>query len=51
MSRGLSDLPVLVVANKTDLLTFPDTSERGKLRLDITNKVSPAQAARVRVLL
>ena len=51
MSRGLSDLPVLVVANKTDLLTFPDTSERGKLRLDITNKVSPVQAARVRVLL
>ena len=39
MSRGLSDLPVLVVANKMDLLSFPDTSDRGKLRQDIISKV------------
>ena len=39
MSRGLADLPVLVVANKMDLLSQPDTSDRGKLRQDIANKV------------
>ena len=39
MSRGLADLPVLVVANKMDLLSHPDTSDRGKLRQDIANKV------------
>lgn len=39
MSRGLADLPVLVVANKMDLLSHPDNSDRGKLRQDIANKV------------
>ena len=39
MSRGLADLPVLVLANKMDLLSHPDTSDRGKLRQDIANKV------------
>ena len=39
MSRGLADLPVLVVANKMDLLSHPDYSDRGKLRQDIANKV------------
>ena len=39
MSRGLADLPVLVVANKMDLLSHSDTSDRGKLRQDIANKV------------
>ena len=39
MSRGLSDVAVVVVANKMDLLSHPDTEERGKLRQDISNKV------------
>ena len=39
MSRGLADLPLLVLANKMDLLSHPDTSDRGKLRQDIANKV------------
>ena len=39
MSRGLADLPLLVLANKMDLLCQPDTSDRGKLRQDIANKV------------
>ena len=39
MSRGLADLPLLVLANKMDLIGHPDTSDRGKLRQDIANKV------------
>ena len=49
MSRGLSDVAVVVVANKMDLLSHPDTEERGKLRQDISNKVG--QTATVSITL
>ena len=49
MSRGLADLPVLVVANKMDLLSQPDTSDRGKLRQDIANKVRRRSSQREEV--